>query len=52
MTRYRFTRWAQQNSYKGLIPDDRKEHIMDRLVKDAVAAKLRALGHTVYDDTR
>lgn len=30
---------------------DRKEHIMDRLVKDAVAAKLRALGHTVYDDT-
>ncbi|EJS62953.1 hypothetical protein ICW_05616 [Bacillus wiedmannii] len=29
----------------------RKEHIMDRLVKDAVAAKLRALGHTVYDDT-
>lgn len=30
---------------------DRKEHIMDRLVKDAVTAKLRALGHTVYDDT-
>ncbi|HDR4393124.1 TPA: N-acetylmuramoyl-L-alanine amidase [Bacillus cereus] len=30
---------------------NRKEHIMDRLVKDAVAAKLRALGHTVYDDT-
>lgn len=30
---------------------DRKEHIMDRLVKDAVAAKLRTLGHTVYDDT-
>ncbi|MEX0417787.1 N-acetylmuramoyl-L-alanine amidase [Bacillus sp. C30] len=29
----------------------RKEHIMDRLVKDAVAAKLRVLGHTVYDDT-
>ncbi|MBO1582987.1 N-acetylmuramoyl-L-alanine amidase [Bacillus sp. XF8] len=29
----------------------RKEHIMDRLVKDAVTAKLRALGHTVYDDT-
>lgn len=29
---------------------DRKEHIMDRQVKDAVAAKLRALGHTVYDD--
>lgn len=29
----------------------RKEHIMDRQVKDAVASKLRALGHTVYDDT-
>ncbi|MDM5237502.1 N-acetylmuramoyl-L-alanine amidase [Bacillus cereus] len=29
----------------------RKEHIMDRQVKDAVAVKLRALGHTVYDDT-
>ncbi|PFB40937.1 N-acetylmuramoyl-L-alanine amidase [Bacillus thuringiensis] len=30
---------------------NRKEHIMDRQVKDAVADKLRALGHTVYDDT-
>lgn len=30
---------------------NRKEHIMDRQVKDAVATKLRALGHTVYDDT-
>ncbi|PEP86222.1 N-acetylmuramoyl-L-alanine amidase, partial [Bacillus toyonensis] len=30
---------------------DRKEHIMDRQVKEAVAVKLRALGHTVYDDT-
>lgn len=30
---------------------NRKEHIMDRQVKDAVAAKLRYLGHTVYDDT-
>ncbi|MGX5555751.1 N-acetylmuramoyl-L-alanine amidase [Bacillus cereus] len=29
----------------------RKEHIMDRQVKDAVVTKLRALGHTVYDDT-
>ncbi|MBO1582261.1 N-acetylmuramoyl-L-alanine amidase [Bacillus sp. XF8] len=29
----------------------RKEHIMDRQVKNAVVAKLRALGHTVYDDT-
>lgn len=30
---------------------NRKEHVMDREVKDAVASKLRALGHTVYDDT-
>lgn len=30
---------------------NRKEHVMDRQVKDAVASKLRALGHTVYDDT-
>ncbi len=30
---------------------NRKEHVMDRQVKDAVAAKLRELGHTVYDDT-
>ncbi|AXK18261.1 MULTISPECIES: N-acetylmuramoyl-L-alanine amidase [Bacillus] len=30
---------------------NRKEHILDRQVKDAVAAKLKALGHTVYDDT-
>lgn len=30
---------------------NRKEHILDRQVKDAVAPKLRALGHTVYDDT-
>lgn len=29
----------------------RKEHVMDRQVKDAVAVKLKALGHTVYDDT-
>lgn len=29
----------------------RKEHLMDRQVKDAVVNKLRALGHTVYDDT-
>lgn len=29
----------------------RKEHLMARQVKDAVATKLRALGHTVYDDT-
>ncbi|MGX5768811.1 N-acetylmuramoyl-L-alanine amidase [Bacillus cereus] len=30
---------------------NRKEHIMDRQVKDSVTAKLRALGHIVYDDT-
>ncbi|EJS61967.1 hypothetical protein ICU_05135 [Bacillus cereus BAG2X1-1] len=30
---------------------NRKEHIMDRQVKDAVVVKLKALGHTVYDDT-
>ncbi|PFB54863.1 N-acetylmuramoyl-L-alanine amidase [Bacillus thuringiensis] len=30
---------------------NRKEHIMDRQVKDVVAAKLRTIGHTVYDDT-
>ncbi|OLR26251.1 N-acetylmuramoyl-L-alanine amidase [Bacillus cereus] len=30
---------------------NRKEHIMDRQVKDVVADKLRVLGHTVYDDT-
>ncbi|MFJ6272934.1 N-acetylmuramoyl-L-alanine amidase [Bacillus thuringiensis] len=30
---------------------NRREHVMDRQVKDAVAAKLRALGYTVYDDT-
>ncbi|WP_242214875.1 N-acetylmuramoyl-L-alanine amidase [Bacillus cereus group sp. BfR-BA-01383] len=30
---------------------NRKEHIMDRQVKDAVVTKLRELGHTVYDDT-
>ncbi|MEK7016222.1 N-acetylmuramoyl-L-alanine amidase [Bacillus sp. FSL R9-9410] len=36
---------------QGANSGNRKEHIMDRQVKDAVAAKLRALGHTVYDDT-
>ncbi|MCU5181581.1 N-acetylmuramoyl-L-alanine amidase [Bacillus toyonensis] len=39
-------RFVQGANYGG-----REEHIMDRLVKDAVADKLRALGHTVYDDT-
>lgn len=36
---------------QGANYSDRKEHVMDRQVKDAVTAKLRALGHTVYDDT-
>ncbi|WNL49492.1 N-acetylmuramoyl-L-alanine amidase [Bacillus phage DZ1] len=36
---------------QGANSGNRKEHIMDRQVKDAVAGKLRALGHTVYDDT-
>ncbi|MFV0944582.1 N-acetylmuramoyl-L-alanine amidase [Bacillus pacificus] len=31
--------------------ENRKEHVLDRQVKDAVATKLRSLGHTVYDDT-
>ena len=30
---------------------NRKEHVMDRQVKDAVVNKLRAFGHIVYDDT-
>jgi len=29
----------------------RKEHVMDRQVKDALISKLRSLGHTVYDCT-
>lgn len=36
---------------QGANSGSRKEHIMDRQVKDAVIAKLRQLGHTVYDDT-
>lgn len=42
---------GHNNIVQGANSGGRKEHIMDRLVKDAVAAKLRALGHTVYDDT-
>lgn len=42
---------GHNNIVQGANYGGRKEHIMDRLVKDAVAAKLRALGHTVYDDT-
>lgn len=36
---------------QGANHGERKEHVMDRQVKDSVAAKLRSLGHTVYDDT-
>ncbi|MDM5235459.1 N-acetylmuramoyl-L-alanine amidase [Bacillus cereus] len=50
MTRYSLhgghTEFVQGANYGG-----RKEHIMDRQVKDEGAVKLRALGHTVYDDT-
>ena len=42
---------GHNNIVQGANNGGRKEHIMDRLVKDAVAVKLRALGHTVYDDT-
>jgi N-acetylmuramoyl-L-alanine amidase len=42
---------GHNNIVQGANYGGRKEHIMDRLVKDAVAAKLQALGHTVYDDT-
>ncbi|PEB19740.1 N-acetylmuramoyl-L-alanine amidase [Bacillus toyonensis] len=42
---------GHNNIVQGANWGNRKEHVMDRLVKDAVAAKLRALGHTVYDDT-
>ncbi|MDA1815443.1 N-acetylmuramoyl-L-alanine amidase [Bacillus cereus] len=50
MTRYSL-HGGHNNIVQGANYGGRKEHIMDRLVKDAVAAKLRALGHTVYDDT-
>ncbi|MGQ8826957.1 N-acetylmuramoyl-L-alanine amidase C-terminal domain-containing protein [Bacillus sp. NA_146.1] len=42
---------GHNNIVQGANYGGRKEHIMDRLVKDAVSAKLRVLGHTVYDDT-
>ncbi|HHP1048472.1 N-acetylmuramoyl-L-alanine amidase [Bacillus thuringiensis] len=42
---------GHNNIVQGANYGNRKEHIMDRQVKDAVGAKLRALGHTVYDDT-
>ncbi|PEX47693.1 N-acetylmuramoyl-L-alanine amidase [Bacillus cereus] len=50
MTRYSL-HGGHNSIVQGAISGNRKEHIMDRQVKDAVAAKLRALGHTVYDDT-
>ncbi|PEB56257.1 N-acetylmuramoyl-L-alanine amidase [Bacillus pseudomycoides] len=50
MTRY--SNHGGHNEFvQGANYGNRKEHIMDRQVKDAVTAKLRALGHTVYDDT-
>ncbi|MGQ3738459.1 N-acetylmuramoyl-L-alanine amidase [Bacillus sp. Fil] len=49
------TRYSLHGGHTGFVQGanwgNRKEHIMDRLVKDAVAVKLRSLGHTVYDDT-
>ncbi|HHT7189443.1 N-acetylmuramoyl-L-alanine amidase [Bacillus cereus group sp. Bc222] len=50
MTRYSL-HGGHNSIVQGANCGSRKEHIMDRQVKDAVAAKLRALGHTVYDDT-
>ncbi|PHC28091.1 N-acetylmuramoyl-L-alanine amidase, partial [Bacillus wiedmannii] len=48
----RYSLHGGHNSFvQGANYGNRKEHIMDRQVKDAVVAKLRALGHTVYDDT-
>ena len=35
---------------KGANCGSRKEHVRDCQVKDAVAVKLRTLGHTVYDE--
>ncbi|MBJ8053225.1 N-acetylmuramoyl-L-alanine amidase [Bacillus cereus] len=49
MTRYSL-HGGHNSIVQGANTGNRKEHIMDRQVKDAVAAKLRALGHTVYDD--
>ncbi|MBE5104889.1 N-acetylmuramoyl-L-alanine amidase [Bacillus thuringiensis] len=50
MTRYSL-HGGHNSIVQGANYGNRKEHIMDRQVKDVVAAKLRALGHTVYDDT-
>ncbi|HDR7981644.1 TPA: N-acetylmuramoyl-L-alanine amidase [Bacillus cereus] len=49
------TRYSNHGGHNEIVQGanygGRKEHVMDRQVKDAVTAKLRALGHTVYDDT-
>jgi N-acetylmuramoyl-L-alanine amidase len=50
MTRYS-CHGGHNSLVQGANSGQRKEHIMDRQVKDAVVAKLRQLGHTVYDDT-
>lgn len=50
MTRYSL-HGGHNSIVQGANSGNRKEHIMDRQVKDAVASKLRQLGHTVYDDT-
>ncbi|MDH2880989.1 N-acetylmuramoyl-L-alanine amidase (plasmid) [Bacillus cytotoxicus] len=50
MTRYSL-HGGHNSIVQGANYGSRKEHIMDRQVKDAVLAKLKALGHTVYDDT-
>ncbi|WP_265938184.1 N-acetylmuramoyl-L-alanine amidase [Bacillus thuringiensis] len=49
------TRYSLHGGHNSIVQGanfgNRREHVLDRQVKDAVAAKLRALGHTVYDDT-
>ncbi|MCQ6530603.1 N-acetylmuramoyl-L-alanine amidase [Bacillus mycoides] len=50
MTRYSL-HGGHNEFVQGANRGSRKEHIMNRVVKDAVAVKLRALGHTVYDGT-
>ncbi|EOV9528844.1 N-acetylmuramoyl-L-alanine amidase [Bacillus cytotoxicus] len=50
MTRYSL-HGGHNSIVQGANYGSRKEHIMDRQVKDAVLAKLKALGHAVYDDT-
>ena len=50
MVRYRL-HGGHNSIVQGANFGNRKEHVLDRQVKDAVATKLRSLGHTVYDDT-